>query len=204
MLLTTPLMRSLKRAYPASAIDALVFAGTEGILAGNPGLAGIILMPEQPSARESLAVIRRLWRRYDLALATQTGDRLVGFAWAAGRRSAGPVEASGFAAGFKRFALNRSYVSHRQDHRVRDVLRLAEVLGTTAVPEIVCPRGEGPYRNCSIGRLCRHPCRANVSLQTLDRRWLAGACGRAKRARSYDRCDRRSGRSRLSRRSVGR
>ena len=153
VLLTTPLMRSLKRAYPASVIDALVFAGTEGILAGNPDLAGIVMMPEQPSARESLAVIRRLWRRYDLALATQTGDRPIGFAWAAGRRSAGPVEASGFAAGFKRFALNRSYVSHRQDHRVRDVLRLAEVLGTTAVPEIVCPRGEvrtglvpsGPY-----------------------------------------------------------
>ena len=39
VLLTTPLIRSLKRAYPDAAIDALVFAGTEGILAGNPDLA---------------------------------------------------------------------------------------------------------------------------------------------------------------------
>ena len=33
VLLTTPLIRSLKRAWPDAAIDALVFRGTEGILA---------------------------------------------------------------------------------------------------------------------------------------------------------------------------
>jgi heptosyltransferase-3 len=38
VLLTTPLIRSIKRAYPDAAIEALVSAGTEGILAGNPEL----------------------------------------------------------------------------------------------------------------------------------------------------------------------
>ena len=42
VLLTTPLIRSVKRAYPDAAIEALVFAGTEGILAGNPDLAAVI------------------------------------------------------------------------------------------------------------------------------------------------------------------
>ena len=39
VLLTTPLIRSLKRAWPDAAIDVLVFRGTEGILAGNPDIA---------------------------------------------------------------------------------------------------------------------------------------------------------------------
>jgi heptosyltransferase-3 len=132
----------LKRAYPAASIQALVFAGTEGILAGNPDLAGIGVMPERASAGESLAMVRRLWRRYDLALATQTGDRPTGFAWAAGRHSAGPVEAAGFAAGLKRFALDRSYPTDRKQHRVRDLLRLAEIVGIPAVPEVICPAGQ--------------------------------------------------------------
>jgi heptosyltransferase-3 len=101
-------------------------------------------MPERPSAGESLALMRRLWRRYDLALATQTGDRPIGFTWAAGRRRAGPVEASGVAAGLKRLALNRSFATNRTDHRVRDVLRLADVLGIPAMAEIVCPGGAVP------------------------------------------------------------
>ena len=50
VLLTTPLIRSIKRAFPAASIEALVFAGTEGILAGNPDLAEVIAMPQRPNA----------------------------------------------------------------------------------------------------------------------------------------------------------
>src|SRR5579862_8900895 len=75
VLLTTPLIRSIKRAYPSAAIEALVFAGTEGILSGNPDLSGIITIPQRPRPRETLALLARLARRYDLAVTTQTGDR---------------------------------------------------------------------------------------------------------------------------------
>ena len=93
VLLTTPLIRSLKRAWPDATIDVLVFGGTEGILAGNPDIATVITMPERASARDSLALLRKLWRRYDLAISTQSGDRPTLFAWAAGRRCVGFVEA---------------------------------------------------------------------------------------------------------------
>src|SRR5579871_1615069 len=92
VLLTTPLIRSLKRAWPDAAIDALVFEGTQGILEGNPDLAGVIAMPARPSTGETLALLRRLWRRYDLAISTQSGDRPTMFAWAAARRSVGLVD----------------------------------------------------------------------------------------------------------------
>src|SRR5258708_26106895 len=141
VLLTTPLIRSIKRAFPAASIEALVFAGTEGILEGNPALATVIAIPQRPGAGEALALLRRLARRYDVALSTQTGDRPAALAWIAGRQSAGPIEPNGLSATVKRLALSRSYIADRQQHRVHDVLRLAGLLGIPPVPEIVCPAG---------------------------------------------------------------
>jgi heptosyltransferase III len=153
VLMTTPLIRSIKRAFAGASIDVLVFAGTDGILSGNPDVADVITIPSRPSIGETLSLLRRLARRYDLALSTQTGDRPTTLAWIAGKQSAGPVEAEGLAAQVKRFALDRSYERNPEQHRVLDVLRLAELLGISTVPEIVCPSGNvrrnlvptGPY-----------------------------------------------------------
>jgi heptosyltransferase III len=141
VLLATPLIRSVKRAFPQASIDALVFAGTEGILTGNPDLADVITIPQRSRASESLSLMLRLWKRYDLALSTQTGDRPTAFAVMAGRKSAGPLEKDGSLTAAKRFLLSRSYVSDRGQHRVLDVLRLAGVLGIPPQTEIVCPAG---------------------------------------------------------------
>ncbi len=140
VLLTTPLIRSLKRAWPAAAIDVLVFGGTEGILAGNPDIASLIAMPEHAQAAESVAVLRRLWRRYDLALSTQSGDRPTLFAWAAGRRSAGFVAGGGVLARIKWLTLDFPLAVAPGAHRVHDVLRLAEAIGITPFPDVVPPR----------------------------------------------------------------
>jgi heptosyltransferase-3 len=141
VLLTTPLIRSLKRAYPDCAIEALVFAGTEDILSGNPDLAGVITVPERPNLRDSLSLFLRLSRRYDLAVSTQTGDRPTFLAWLAGRRRAGPLEADRPSASIKRLALHFSYTTDRSEHRVRDLLRIADLLGIPSCQEIVCPQG---------------------------------------------------------------
>ena len=141
VLLTTPLIRSLKRAWPDGAIDVLVFRGTEGILAGNPDIAGVITIPERPSAGESLALLCRLWRRYDLALSSQSGDRPTLFAWAASRRSVGFVDASGLPARIKWLVLDYPVAVAGGLHRVHDVLRLAEAIGISPVSEVVVPSG---------------------------------------------------------------
>ena len=92
VLLTTPLIRSIKESYPQASIDALVFAGTEGILTGNPDLRDVITLPQRPRLSETLLSVVRLFRRYDLAVSVQTGDRPIALAVIAGRQSAGPVE----------------------------------------------------------------------------------------------------------------
>src|SRR5207237_1682573 len=100
-----------------------------------------IPMPERPGAGDSLALLRALWRRYDLALSTQSGDRPTLFAWAAGRRSVGFVETQGTAARIKWLALDYPVLVAGGLHRVRDVLRLAEAIGITPVPEVLAPAG---------------------------------------------------------------
>jgi heptosyltransferase III len=141
VLLTTPLIRSIKEAYPQASIDALVFAGTEGILSGNPDLRDVIAIPQRPSFSETLSLIMRLFRRYDLALSVQTGDRPTGLAVAAGRQSAGLVEPDRPGSVVKRLVLSRSCVNDRRRHRIANVLSLAELLGIPMHAEIVCPAG---------------------------------------------------------------
>ena len=141
VLLTTPLIRSLKEAYPQASIDALVFAGTEGILTGNPDIRDVIALPQRPRLSETLLAVMRLFRRYDLAVSVQTGDRPIALTVIAGRQSAGPVEAGRASSALKRFVLSRACTNDRRRHRVDNVLSLADLLGIARHAEIVCPAG---------------------------------------------------------------
>lgn len=138
VLLTTPLIRSIRRAWPDAHIEALVFADTAGILAGNPDLDAIVTMPPRPSAGQTLSLARKLFRQYDLAVSTQAGDRPTGFAIVAGKARIAPVE-DRFSGRLKRLFLNRSLPFAIGLHRVEDMLRLADTLGIPRVAEVVAP-----------------------------------------------------------------
>jgi heptosyltransferase-3 len=152
VLLTTPLIRSLRRAWPGATVDALVFSGTVGILKGNPDVNAILSMPTRPTFSETVALVRKLFKRYDLAVSTQTGDRPTIFSLLAGRTHAGLFAEDGPALGrvLKRAALHRSIPMVNHIHRVEQVLRLADVLGVPRVPEMVCPAG-GPIESFKPG-----------------------------------------------------
>jgi heptosyltransferase-3 len=138
VLLTTPLVRALKAALPGARIDMLVFAGTEGILAGNPDIDRVIAVAEKPSAAVMAKLIFGLWRQYDIALSTQTGDRPTLLASIAGKVSIGLVPKT--KARWKPWALSRSIVTDSSLHRVLDLLQLAGKLGINARPDIVMPK----------------------------------------------------------------
>ena len=143
VLLTTPLIGSLRRAWPEATIDALVFDDTAGILSGNADLSGIVTMPARPTAAQSLAVAARLWRRYDLAISTQCGDRPTFFAIVAGHKRVAPVEST-FNGRLKARFLNRSIPYVAGAHRVEEILQLADVIGIARAANVVAPSSVTP------------------------------------------------------------
>jgi lipopolysaccharide heptosyltransferase III len=140
-LLTTPLMRSLKRGVPGARVDMLVFSGTEGMLAGNPDVDRVMTVATRATAKETRDLIRALWRRYDLAVSTQTGDRPTFLAFVAGRRRVGLVPAQGGGAWWKRRVLNHYVAADPESHRVVELLALARAIGVPLIPELVPPSG---------------------------------------------------------------
>ena len=141
VLLTTPLIRTMRRGFPRATLDMLVFRDTEDILKGNPDIDHVVSMPTRPSAGDTLALVRSLWRRYDLAVSTQAGDRPTFFALAAARRRIGLVPHAGkTGAWWKRHAHHIAVTAEPDGHRVTQLLRLATALGLDHVPDIVCPQ----------------------------------------------------------------
>lgn len=139
VLLATPLIRSLKLAWPGTAVDALVFGGTEGVLAANPDLRRILTVPARPTLSWHLGFLGRLWRRYDIALSLLVGTRPTLYALAAGRRSIG-LQLPGGKDAWKRRLLNRWVVfDNLNTHTVRMHLALAEALGIPPRAEVIAP-----------------------------------------------------------------
>ena len=138
VLLTTPLIRSIRRAWPDATLDVLVFADTAGILDGNPDVDRIISMPARPTLAQSLRLAARLFQRYHVAVSTQSGDRPTAFALLAGRTHAGPVWPGNR---IKRILLGRGVAARAGVHRVEEMLRIADALAIGRVDEVVCPAG---------------------------------------------------------------
>lgn len=89
VLLATPVMHSLKRAWPEARIDVLVFAGTEGVIVAHPDISTIHTIAECPNITQHIVLINKIFRRYDLALSLVPGDRPTLYAWLAGKTRAG-------------------------------------------------------------------------------------------------------------------
>jgi heptosyltransferase-3 len=142
VLLTTPLIRTLKTGFAGSSVTALVFHGTEGMLAGNPDVDEVIATSHRPSFAEMAGLVARLWRKYDLAVSTQAGDRPTFFALMSAPRRLGLVPPTGqTGAWWKRYAHHVPVPADPDCHRVTQLLGLATALGLKQAPDIVCPQG---------------------------------------------------------------
>ena len=137
VLLTTLLIRSLRRAWPEAVIDVLVFESTAGILASNPDIDQVLTVAERPDWRSHLRLLRSIWRRYDLALSTLTGDRPTLYAWAAAKHSVGLVE-EGNKHNWKRRMLSQTVpFDNINTHTVLMNLKLADCVGISRCHELV-------------------------------------------------------------------
>jgi len=139
VLLTTPLIRSVRRAYADAQIDALLFAGTEEMLEGNPDVRRVATIREQPSGAEQRALVRRLWRKYDLAVIAETGDRPHLYGWIAARQRAGLLPPQAGKRWWKHRLLAQGVSATAGEPRFEAYGRLARAMGLVYLPEVVAP-----------------------------------------------------------------
>ena len=88
VVLTTPLLRALKRKYPAAQLTYLVEPAAAPVVRGNPNLANVVLVPKRRGlarVRDDMSMARRLRReRFDVAIDLHGGPRAAWFTWASG------------------------------------------------------------------------------------------------------------------------
>jgi len=137
VLLATPLMRSIKQAWPQAVLDALVFKGTEGALAGNQDVRQVLTVPERPGLLQHLRFIGRLLRRYDIALSAAAADRPTLYAFLAGRWRAGLLSPARKEAWKRRLLHAWVPFDNLNTHTVPMGLALADLLGAPRSGEVV-------------------------------------------------------------------
>jgi heptosyltransferase III len=111
-------------------------------LQGNPDLDAVIAVPHRPAWREAWAFLRRIFRRYDLAVVTLISDRahILGLLCSSRRVTLIPPDDEP-GAKWKRWLSPRSLRANgRTIHAVEQTLRLVDRIGVKRWPELVPPR----------------------------------------------------------------
>jgi lipopolysaccharide heptosyltransferase III len=132
VLLMTPAIRLLHRAWPGSRLAALVPCGTEAVLEGNPDLDEVLVLDRAQGWGGNWRTIRAL-RRYapDLVLEMGQGDREAVLGWLSGAR-----ERVGYAPGWsgrwRRVLLSRMIPWNGQAHVIEANVELLRACGIPA------------------------------------------------------------------------
>lgn len=138
-LLITPLIHSLKQAYPASQIHVLLPKGNAGILEGNPEITELVFFPHPTGIWKGIRFLTTLFRRFDLAISLQTSDRTTLCAIIAGQNSLGFIDRETRKNWWKKLLLSRHLVFEGQ-HAVIENLRFCQLLGIKAIPALIAPQ----------------------------------------------------------------
>ncbi len=129
VLLCTPLISSLQKAYPHANINVLVYKNTAAILAGNSDINEIITVNNKPDTKEYLAVVKRIFRHYDLSVVTQCGDRPYIYSLFASRNRIGLVPDKQSKGWWKRYLVKGwAEFDDVNTHTVIQLLQLMDVL----------------------------------------------------------------------------
>ena len=137
VLLSTPVIRSVRQAWPQAEIDVLVFEHTEGILLRNSDIHRVITVPTRPGLWQHLRLMLSLFRRYDLALTTLLGDRPTIYVWIAGKTRIGMQDGSRKQSWKKHLLSRWAKFDNINTHTVLTNLGLVDLLGIKRSHEVV-------------------------------------------------------------------
>ena len=139
VLLTTPLIRALGRGFDGAAIDVLLTEGAGEILEGNPDVRNVLAIASRPSLADHAALAQRLWRRYDLAVIAETGDRPHWYGFLASSRRVGLLPPEPLARWWKAPLLSQSVAFAPEQQRIDSYRRIAQALSLPFAAEPIAP-----------------------------------------------------------------
>ncbi len=141
VLLATPIARSLKEQWPSVQIDFLVAEGTEGILSPGDGIIDqVISVKRNSGVGATLRLLSRIFRQYDLALSTQSGDRSIFYTLLAARWRASMVPSKKPFLDWKRAVSSAWVEDDKLDrHVVLQNALLMDAIGVKPVRDVVVP-----------------------------------------------------------------
>jgi len=132
VLFSTALARSIRLAHPETAVDYLVFRGTEGMLAGNPDVRHVETV--EPGGRKAADLLGR-FRKYDVAIGCNASDRTALQLLLSGRRTIGFLEERR-GDWWKRWGFTHGTVYDKRRHTLEVLLGQLVPLGIPPVPEL--------------------------------------------------------------------
>ena len=144
VLLTTPLIHAARRRWPEVQIEVLGFAGTLGVLRGNPDIDLCIESPARLGWSGFWHLLRKLWRRYDLALITQPGDRAHLMGWIAARHRSGIIPEHGASNWWKKLLLDHVVTSVGDRGALHVVAEKMALLALWPSKTVIPPRVVAP------------------------------------------------------------
>lgn len=140
-LLLTPLLSSLKAAYPGADIDVLVPNNNVAVLENNPDIHRVLSIASKPSLGSLLRLLLSVYQRYDLAINTQTSDRSTLCAIVAGRQRISVVPPRFESGWWKRWFFDATFDFNLTGcHALLGNLRFCQLLGIKP-----CYRVTPPY-----------------------------------------------------------
>jgi heptosyltransferase-3 len=157
VLLTTPLIHAARERWPQARIDVLGFTGTVGMLRSNPDANQLLEAPMRLGWGGLASLVWRLWRRYDLTLVTDPGDRAHLIGWMAAPLRSGIIPQHGASNWLKKRVL---------DHVVTAAGDLGAVHVTTEKQSLLAPwlalDGRAPQVRAPPGQDLPAPARERI------------------------------------------
>lgn len=143
ILLTTPLIASLRQRFPRAAIDVYVQKNRGGILEGNPHVTRVFTERWRHGIHSYLDFLRQFAGCYDLAVSTRNSDRQISFARLAGRTAISLVNPAATGARWKKALLSGWVTWSGNVHCSHCITQLTRVIGIAASYECVPPFDAG-------------------------------------------------------------